>query len=274
MKMTLAWLWVAIGAGAAGFDHAPWGRVLAAAVNPIGEVDYAALKGNADLKEYVAALAAASPRNRPDLFAGRADELAYYINAYNAITTAAVVERYPLKSVGESLVMRARFFRFTRHTVGGERISLEDLENKILRAQYREPRIHFAIVCASLSCPKLAREPYTKDNLEAMLERETRRYFAETRNLAVEGDTVLLPVLLDWYREDFEAATGRRGKQAALAYALRYTTPAKRGAVEAIRAPRAVFRDYDWSINEPGSRARARSAAERELARPESGARE
>ena len=267
--MKQALFWIALTASGASFDHAPWGRVLAAAVNPIGEVDYARLKGNADLKLYTASLAASSPANRPELFQGRADELAYYINAYNALTTAAVVERLPLKSVGESLLQRARFFRFAKHMLGGVPISLEDLENKVIRAKYREPRIHFAIVCASLSCPKLATSVYTKDNLEAMLERETRRYFIETRNFAVQGDTVYLPVLLDWYKEDFEAATGQKGKEAALAYALRYTSDARRQAAAAVKKPRIVFRDYDWSLNDPGSRARAKSSEERELARPD-----
>lgn len=268
MKPQFLILAVSLAASGAGFDHSPWARVLQAGVSRIGEVDYAKLKGNADLRQYVAALAAASPANRPELFQGTADELAYYINAYNALTTAAVVERYPLASVGESLLMRGRFFRFTKHTLGGQRISLEDLENRIIRAKYREPRIHFAIVCASLSCPKLATEVYTKDNLAELLERETRRYFAETRNLAVERDTVYLPVLLDWYKEDFEAATGKKGKAAALAYALRYASPEKRKAAEALAAPKVVFRDYDWAINDPGSRARAKSAPERELAKP------
>ncbi len=267
MKQLLI-LAMSVAASGAGFDHAPWARVLQAGVSRIGEVDYARLRGNADLRQYLAALAAASPANRPELFQGTADELAYYINAYNALTTAAVVERYPLASVGESLLMRGRFFRFTKHTLGGQQISLEELENRIIRAKYREPRIHFAIVCASLSCPKLATEVYTKDNLAELLERETRRYFNETRNLAVERDTVYLPVLLDWYKEDFEAVTGKKGKAAALAYALRYASPEKRKTVEALTAPKIVFRDYDWAINDPGSRARAKSAPERELAKP------
>lgn len=253
------------------FDHTPWARVLAKAVNEIGEVDYAALKDDTDLAVYVRAIGETSPANQPQRFPTKAHELAYYINAYNALTTWGVVERYPVKSIGDTLAARGRFFRFTKHLVGGERISLEDLENRILRSpRYGEPRIHFAIVCASLSCPKLSREAYTAENLERQLEVQTRQYFAETRNLEARtaSNTVYLAKILDWYRQDFEAFENQRAPEALLAYALRYAPAEKRAAIEALRAPRIRFRAYDWSINDPGSRARARSPEERELARP------
>jgi hypothetical protein len=261
------------GAGmrAESFDHSPWDRVLRKAVNAIGEVDYAALKRDSDLAEYVRAIEKVSPANRPGMFPAKADELAYYINAYNALTTWGVVQKYPVKSIGDSLAARGRFFRFSKYTVGGESMSLEDLENKILRSpKYSEPRIHFAIVCASLSCPRLSREAYTAENLERQLEFQTRQYFAETRNLAVDAasKTVYLAKILDWYKQDFEAFEKKPAPAALLAYALRYAPPDKRAAVEALPSPRIRFRGYDWSINDPGSRARARPAEERELARP------
>jgi hypothetical protein len=255
---------------AAGFDHAPWDRVLKASVNAIGEVDYANLKSNADLARYVQAIEKTSPASQPALFPTKQHELAYYINAYNALTTWGVVQKYPVASIGDSLLALARFFRFAKYTVGGESISLQDLENKVIRSpHYSEPRIHFAIVCASLSCPKLSRDAYTAENLEGQLEFQTRQYFAETRNLAADptSNTIYLAKILDWYRKDFEAFEKKSGNAALLAYALRHAPTGKRESLAAMKSPKIRFREYDWSINDPGSRARAKTMVERELGR-------
>jgi len=243
---------------AADFDHQPWHRILQSAVNEMGEVDYQALKGNAALQAYVDALKATSPRSRK--FASREAELAYWINAYNALVTWGVARAYPTKSVRDLGALYG-FFRRKEYTLGGQTMSLQQLENQIIRQGYHEPRIHFAIVCASLSCPKLSRRAYTAANLEEQLEFQTRQYFAETRNLHADAarNTVTLAAILDWYKEDFGNA-----RPALLQYALRYA-PANHAA-HRLKNPRLNFRDYDWSINDPGSRARAKTAEERELA--------
>lgn len=249
---------------AAPFDHQPWDGVLKASVNPIGEVDYAALKGNKTLAAYVEALRLASPDNRKDLFPTRADELAYWINAYNALCTWGVAKAYPTKSVRELGILFA-FFRRKEYVLGGRTMSLQQLENDIIRKRYSEPRIHFAIVCASLSCPKLSRDAYTAANLEAQLAFQTRQYFAETRNLAVaaDGKSVLLAAILDWYKEDFGST-----KPALLDYARRHAPAARQKQLDSLTRPSLTFRDYDWALNDPGSRARARTPEERELAKP------
>lgn len=267
VRLLAVLLFVTVRLPAAGFDHAPWDRALKAAVNAIGEVDYASLKHNSDLDRYVRALAETSPANRPELFPTKAHELAYYINAYNALTTWGVVRQYPVKSIGDSALARARFFLFSKYVVGGRDMSLDDIEHTVIRGRYAEPRIHFALVCASLSCPKLARDAYTGGNLEALLESQTRQYFSETRNLAADSDsnTIYLAKILDWYKQDFD----KKGTPTALlAFAMRYAPPEKRAAVEAVKSPKIRFRGYDWSINDPGSRSRAKSSEERELASP------
>jgi Protein of unknown function, DUF547 len=249
---------------AAGFDHQPWDRVLKSSVNAIGEVDYASLKNNTALGEYVAALRAASPDTQPALFGSKSAELAYWINAYNALVTFGVVKAYPTKSVRDLGVLFA-FFRRKEYVLGGRTMSLQQLENEIIRQRYREPRIHFAIVCASLSCPKLSRDAYTAENLEAQLDFQTRQYFAETRNLAVaaDGKSVLLAAILDWFKEDFGGS-----KQTALAFARRHAPATRQKQLDTLSRPRLIFREYDWAINDPGSRARARTPEERELAQP------
>lgn len=245
------------------FDHSAWDRTLKIAVNDIGEVDYAKVKASSpELDGYIKQLAEKSPASHPAEFKGKADELAYYINAYNALVTYGVVKAYPTKSVRDLGALYA-FFRKKDYTLGGQKLSLQSLENDIIRKKYAEPRIHFAIVCASLSCPKISRTAYTAENLEQQLEFQTNQYFREARNLSVDGAVVTLAAILDWYKEDFGTT-----KSKLLEYAKRYTSPGKQKQIESIRQPRILFRDYDWSINDPGSRARAKTAEERELAKP------
>lgn len=246
----------------AGFDHAMWGRVLRGAVNAAGEVDYASLKTNRDLAQYVEALRGASPENRKELFATRGDELAYWINAYNALTTWGVAKAYPTKSVRD-LGLLFGFFRRKDYVVGGRPMSLDDIEHETIRKKYREPRIHFVLVCASLSCPKLAPTAYAGERLEEQLTAQTQQFFGEARNLAVSGGTVYLAKIFDYYAGDFGGT-----KASALEFALRYAPDAKVRMVRALKTPRIVFREYDWSINDPGSRGRAKTAEERELAKP------
>ena len=270
MRFWILLLGLTLHVGAETFDHSAWDRILKESVNERGEVDYAALKAKSQpLTSYVARLAAASPENRPDLFPTRQDELAYWINAYNALTTYGVAIKYPVTSV-KDLGFLFGFFRRADYQLGGKKLSLMTLENGIIRARYAEPRIHFAIVCASLSCPKLSRTAYTAANLNEQLEFQAQQYFRETRNLAIDAkaNRITLAAILDWYKGDFEKSTGTTAPLALLSYARRYASPEQQKAIDALKSPRIGFRDYDWSINDPGSRQRAKTAEERELSRP------
>ena len=242
------------------FDHAAWDALLKRHVNAIGEFDYAALKKDRQpLDTYVASLAAASPDSRKDLFPCRAAELAYWLNAYNALVAKGVVDNYPTRSVRDLGALYG-FFRRQDYTLGGQAMSLRYLENEIIRKRYRDPRIHFAIVCASISCPRLAREAFTADKLDEQLDRVTRESMTENRHVAIDGKTkkVMLTALFKWYAADFGPA---------LAFVRRYSPPARLRLLDELGPnPRLEFFDYDWSINEPGSRAKAKLGYERELA--------
>ncbi len=232
-------------------------------VNEIGEVDYAALKAHrADLDEYIRLLAESSPENRSPLFPTRAHELAYWINAYNAFVIRGVVDHYPTRSVLD-LGMLKRFFWRNDYNAGGVTMSLYHLENGIIRKKYREPRIHFAIVCASLSCPMLSRDAFTAENLEPNLDREARRFVNQRRNVLIDpaGNQVTLSAIFKWYKEDFESTA-----QSVLGYIGQYATEGNRKALDALKQPKIQYFDYDWSINDRGSRARAKSQYEREPA--------
>jgi hypothetical protein len=263
-------LLVALLAGASvhgSFDHSAWDRVLKAHVNGSGEVDYAAIKRNAkDLEYYITLLGHASPANHPELFPSRADELAYWINAYNAFVTRGVVLRYPTASVRDLGILYG-FFRRDDYVAGGVRMSLRLIENGILRKKYGDARIHFSIVCASLGCPMLAREAFTAGNLEALLEAQARRFSSQRRNVNVDlrRNSVTLSRIFDWYTKDFVASGSKRD---LLAYIRRYLTPEKQRALAAMKNPEIGFFDYDWAINDPGSRTRSTDPLQHEAVHP------
>jgi hypothetical protein len=184
------------------FDYTDWQAVLQTRVNSEGRVDYRALKKNrAPLDRFVALLSAVGPTTRPDLFESTAQQLSYYINAYNAFTMFNVINRLPeMKSVNDDI---KSFFYFTEFEMDGAKISLYKLENELIRPKFQEPRIHFALNCASVGCPQLPAEVFRPETLEAQLARETTKFLHERRNVTVEGDKVVLSMIFKWYKEDF-----------------------------------------------------------------------
>lgn len=240
---------VALGSGCATVRSAPdlkpsdsqpleaWARVLETFVDTRSRVDFAALQHDpADLNRHVAWVYAVGPNNRPLMFPTRQDKLAYHINAYNALAMWNILKAGIPEHLG--FWRRLSFFWRDRIAIGGERMSLYTYENKVIRP-FGEPRIHFALNCMTLGCPRLPREPFRAETLDQQLERETRRFFGEERNLRVNHAerTVYLSEILKWFEEDFltHAPT-------LLAYINRY-------------APRSVPEDYalafipyDWTV--------------------------
>jgi hypothetical protein len=147
-------------ASAAAFDHSKFDRLLKTYVDDQGSVDYNAISQDARFQEYIQSLKLAKTAEMtPD------GQLAFWINAYNAVTIDKVIKWKPKKSVRETLFpgvwTSTKFFTTREHLVAGRHLSQDDIEHEILRKQLNDPRIHFAIVCASSSCPKLARFAYT-----------------------------------------------------------------------------------------------------------------
>jgi hypothetical protein len=237
---------------AAGFDHSLWEEVLKRHVNELGEVDYAGLQANgSQLREYVSRVAAKSPDSHPEEFRTASEQLAYWLNAYNALVVAGVVRHWPTRGVRD-LGANFEFFKQREYVAGGRRVSLDDIEHEIIRKRFREPRIHFALVCASISCPRLGREAFRGATLEAQLERQTRQFLTERRNVEYDKrrGVLRLSALFRWYGEDFGGV---------VEFVRRYRPD--------IGEPRRVrYFDYDWGVNSVGARARAASTRERELA--------
>lgn len=254
------------------FSHEQLDRVLGRFVDERGLVDYRALADDrADLDAYYRRLAAVSPHSHPERFATRDDELAYWMNAYNALVLVTVLEHYPIGSVGDveaPLLLRpvlwgnaskAGFFVFQRQRLGGERTDLYALENRVIRS-YGEPRIHFAIHCASLGCPQLPRRALRAEHLDAELESAARGFFADAGKLHIDHDAseIGLSPILDWYAGDFTDWLEREGPSDGsdlLDYVRRYLHPSRQAELDRARAAGYGLRflEYDWSLNDRGA---------------------
>ena len=205
--------------------------------------DYdAASRDREHLDGYVAWLAQTSPTtlNR------REDKLAYYINAYNALTIASVLSFWPeIKSVS-TIKPNFEFFKAEIHTIGGKKVSLDQIENKIIRPTFNDPRIHAALNCASKSCPPLANFAFEADKLTDQLNRVFKAFANDQNRNRVEPETgvVLLSKIFDWYKVDFASAGG------ASAYLATFVDDKTRKRI--LLNPKSIgFLEYDWQLNTP-----------------------
>lgn len=238
-------------ATAATFSHAEWTGVLERFVDDQGLVDYAALAGDrSGLDHYLATLASGSPDSTPARFPSQNDRLAYWINAYNAAVVAGVLDRgVDTPSVWGDGLFGIGFFTVERVLLGGERMSLKELEDDIVRGRFRDPRVHAALNCASLGCPRLPRRALQGPALDADLEAAMKELVAEPRNCRVDSTTrtVWLSKIFDWFEDDFIAFERRSGATAPtlIGYLNRYRRP----AAQLPPGYRVRFLDYDKRLN-------------------------
>lgn len=233
-------------------DHAAWTAILNRHVRG-GTVDYAGLRrsGLRDLSAYLRSLESVC-RGHFDTWT-RDEKLAFWINAYNAYTVKLVLDHYPLRSIRSIGLLPGAAFRedfIPLRALRGRDLSLEDIGHQILRRQFREPRIHFAIVCASKSCPALRSEAYRARDLEAQLDDAARSFVRDaTKNRFDAGSrTLRLSAIFDWFHEDFERSAGT--VQAFVArHADDEMASAIRAGSERSERVRVEFLDYDWSLN-------------------------
>ncbi len=219
------------------FSHGEFDAVLRQWVDD-GIVQYPAIRRDGRFDLYLSQLNRVDPRALPTRHA----QLAYWINAYNAFAIKGIVDGLsPSTAWG-----RYRFFIGAAYEVGGERITLFDLEQRLLIPEYREPRIHFAIVCASQSCPKLRAEAYAPDRVDAQLEEQARQFVNDPSKNRFDRDRKVahLSMIFQWFEEDFAAARG-----SLLAYVRHYVTDAALAKELEEQAYRVEFLDYDWSLN-------------------------
>ncbi|MGD9902740.1 MAG: DUF547 domain-containing protein [Vicinamibacterales bacterium] len=253
---------MAPGAAQTRFDHAYSDCHAVLAEHVVGDrVNYRQLQAQrVDLDAVVASLARVTAAE--ELAWSRAQRLAFWINAYNAFTLRSVVDAYPIRGSWLSLYPKTSIrqidgvFDGRRWSAAGRSVTLDDIEHKVLRPEFREPRVHFAINCASVSCPPLASEPYTAARLEAQLEAAATRYLSGNRGLVHDRGTIRLSKIFDWFGEDFEARfaprgpAGRSARVRALLAVVTTYGPAEAQTAAGRPGARLAYLDYDWSLND------------------------
>lgn len=205
-----------------------------------GVVDYRGIarpEGRQALTAYLKAVAIA----RIDGEGNPRSQLAAWINAYNALAIQGVLDG----GSPATLWGRYAFFRQAKHPVFGRELSLEALENEVIRKEFQDPRIHFALVCASKSCPPLRAEAYSGPKLDQQLDDQAFTFLADVSKNRFEraAKTMWLSSIFKWYQADFERAAG-----SVPAYVARFAPPAERGWLTGPGVSTKHL-DYDWSLN-------------------------
>ena len=212
-----------------------YGRLLEKYATSNG-VRYGAWKANAaDMQALDRIVNAIATQNVSSL--GQKEQLAFYLNAYNAWILHEVLEKYPTKSVKDTFFT---FFTGKNIKVAGEQMSFNRLEKDIIIPRFKEPRIHAALNCASQSCPPLLDEPFRVDKLDAQLERVTKGFVNSNRGVRVSSDkkSAELSKIFDWYKDDFAAGGG------AVAFINKRRNPPLPDGIK------VTYQDYDWALND------------------------
>ena len=245
---------VSVNALAQGFDHShkAWDALVKKHVVLLGggkasQVRYAEFaKDRSALKAYLDSLSAV-PESEFRAWS-KPQQMAFLINAYNAFTVELILANYPVKSIkdiGSDLFAnrwKKKFFRLF-----GQDSYLDQIEHEMLRKPgvYNEPRVHFAVNCASIGCPMLREEAYVAGRLEAQLEEQARRFLSDRSRNRLAGNRLEVSKIFDWFKEDF----GVRERFFAK-YAAQLADGAEaQGLVAEGRAP-VGFLEYDWTLND------------------------
>jgi hypothetical protein len=227
-------------------------------------VDYAAWHADAQalaqLDAYLAAVAAYSPENAPQRFPAKNDAKAYWLHVYNALVIKAVLEHWPLESVNDvkaplEIVQGYGFFYRLGFIVGGKPYNLYDLEHEQVLKQWRDPRAHFVLNCASSSCPPIRPALPTGDALEPYLNQVTQEFLSDPHNVHVDHAKrqLLLSRIFKWYQADFINDLHRRGvpAQNGIVDYLIDAAPARLQAELRQAIPYTIeYVAYDWNINQ------------------------
>jgi hypothetical protein len=219
-------------------DHSIWGDLLSKYVKG-GLVDYRGFKSDeGKLDGYLQMLERINSRE----FSPK-ERLAFYINAYNAWTIKLVLGGYPgIKSIKDLGTLFSSPWKKKLCKVDGQVLSLDDIEHEIIRPSFRDPRIHFAINCASKGCPPLASEPYRGVILDRQLDVAVRSFVNDPSRYRLDGDDLHVSMIFKWYASDF--------KDGVLDFILGYAEEDLREAlISRQNRIRLKYEDYDWSLN-------------------------
>lgn len=247
-----------------GFSHDSFEALLGQYVTASGRVNYdrwhASEDSVSELDSYLAAVSRFSPDNTPSRFSDRNDELAYWMYGYNAYVIKSVLDHWPLSSVTDvkapiELIKGMGFFHQLRFAFGGEYMSLLSVENKKIRARYRDARIHFVLNCASESCPVARPELPTGEALDQLMTQAAKEFIHDPDNVSVDHGTrtVYLSTIFKWYEKDFLndlRAKGRPGERGLIDYVASVATGPLKNDLDGADGYSVEFRDYDWRLND------------------------
>lgn len=226
--------------GTKAISHEQWDKLLKKYVTNEGNVNYKGfIKDSVELNKYLKLIS----DNPPDETTWtKQEQLSYWINAYNAFTVQLIIRHYPLKSIKDivriniPLVNSPWDIEFIQ--IGKENMDLNDIEHGIIRTKFKEPRIHFCIVCASKSCPKLRNEAFTPDKLEEQLTAQAKEFLKDSFRNKITADKLELSKILDWYSGDFPEGDKFIG------FLNKYSP------VQINKNAKISYLDYDWNLNE------------------------
>ncbi len=211
-------------------SHQALNELLKKYVSASGKVNYKGMKTEqAKLKAYITLLS----QNAPGTWS-RNEKLAYWINLYNASTLSLILDNYPLASITDL----TKPWDQTFITSGTQKLSLNDIENKIIRPQFKEPRIHFAVNCAAKSCPKLLNEAFLAGTLESQFKKSAVYFVNNSAKNTIGATSIKVSKIFEWYAEDFG------GKEGLIGFLNTYSNTD-------IDATASIgYAEYDWKLNE------------------------
>jgi hypothetical protein len=232
-------------------DHAPWDQLLQTYVKPgadgLNRVDYAAVKadGLPALRSYIRTLEQVDPASLD-----RNEQFAFLANLYNAKTLEIVASRYPVKSIrdislggGVLAALGGGPWKAKVLKIQGVELSLDDIEHGIMRPVFKDPRVHYAVNCASIGCPNLPTEAFTGAKLSQQLDSASRDYVNSSRGVRFENGRPVISSIYVWYQDDFGGTD-----QGVLDHLRRYASPPLERRLANVKS---IGKDaYDWGLND------------------------
>ena len=228
-------------------DHSPWSAFLQRYVrqgpNGINRVDYGAVtaKDRNSLDSYLKRLTRTKVRSMT-----RASQKPFWINLYNALTVQVILDHYPVDSI-QDIDISPGFFSSGPWgkklvTIEGKKLSLNEIEHRVLRPIWEDPRIHYAVNCASIGCPNLQTEAFTPENIEVLLDKGAREYINHPRGVTIEDGNLIVSSIYEWFQEDFGGS-----EAGVIEHLMRYAEPELKKKLQGLSG---IYDDrYDWSLN-------------------------
>ena len=232
-----------------------YAAVLTANVDDQALVDYTALQQDRQaLDSYNASIASITPEQLASW--SDAEQIAYWVNAYNSLTLASIIDQTPLKA---SIKDIKGVWKSRKHAVSGQAKTLDEIEHETLRKDFQEPRIHAALVCAAMSCPPLRQEPFTAEQLDAQLDDQVNQWLANPETglrIDRENNKVYLSKIFKWFGEDWlpgygveSGFTGGEKQRAVLNFVSNYVSAEDKAYLEAGDYG-VSYMNYDWALNQ------------------------